>query len=132
MRSRPRCLDKPNYQSMLSGDGACMGWVKVGDPYVHRHGHRVDAAAGEASPGRDRRPDQPPRDPCAALPAAGMDPSNLQKIDEAVDAHWDSDLTLAGVVRTVSRAPSQSIRSGRLRVIQLLEKLASTVAVHAG
>ena len=117
-------LDKSNYQSLLSGDGACMGCgeksvihmftgtvTALMQPRVKRHLAEIDDLINRLETH------------VRLKLAAGMDLSNLQKIDEAVNAHQDGDLTLAELSGSLAGG-AQPVDQKWLRwVTQLLEKL---------
>ena len=117
-------LDKGNYQSMLSGDGACMGCgektvihlftgtvTALMQPRVKRHLAEIDDLINRLETH------------VRLKLAQGMDLSNLHKIDEAVDSHRDSDLTLAELSGSLAGG-AQPVDQKWLRwVSQLLEKL---------
>jgi pyruvate-ferredoxin/flavodoxin oxidoreductase len=117
-------LDKNNYQSLLSGDGACMGCgeksvihlftgtvTALMQPRVKRHVAEIDELIKQLETH------------VRLKLAEGMDLSNLDKIDSAVDASQDSDLTLSHLSDSLAGG-AQPVDQKWLRwVTQLLEKL---------
>ena len=117
-------LDKGNYQSMLSGDGACMGCgektvihlftgtvTALMQPRVKRHLAELDDLINRLETH------------IRLKLAEGMDLSNPAKIDAAVDAHQDGDLTLSHLSGELAGG-AQPVDQKWLRWVgQLLEKL---------
>lgn len=117
-------LDKSNYQSLLSGDGACMGCgeksvihlftgtvTALMQPRVKRHLAEIDELIKQLETH------------VRLKLAEGMDLSNLDKIDSAVDASQDNDLTLSHLSDSLAGG-AQPVDQKWLRwVTQLLEKL---------
>ena len=117
-------LDKGNYQSMLSGDGACMGCgektvihlftgtvTALMQPRVKRHLAELDDLINRLETH------------IRLKLAEGMDLSNPAKIDAAVEAHQDGDLTLSNLSGELAGG-AQPVDQKWLRWVgQLLEKL---------
>ncbi|MCW9079058.1 MAG: ferredoxin, partial [Gammaproteobacteria bacterium] len=117
-------LDKKNYQSLLSGDGACMGCgeksvihlftgtvTALMQPRVRKHLAEIDDLIGQLETH------------VRLTLAKGMDLSNLDKIDSAVDATQDSDLTLSDLSGRLAGGAEPVDQKWLRWVSQLLEKL---------
>ncbi|MBT8429783.1 MAG: 2-oxoacid:acceptor oxidoreductase family protein, partial [Gammaproteobacteria bacterium] len=117
-------LDKNNYQSLLSGDGACMGCgeksvihlftgtvTALMQPRVKKHLAEIDDLIGQLETH------------VRLTLAKGMDLSNLDKIDSAVDATQDSDLTLSDLSGRLAGGAEPVDQKWLRWVSQLLEKL---------
>jgi pyruvate-ferredoxin/flavodoxin oxidoreductase len=117
-------LDKQNYQSLLSGDGACMGCgektvihlftstvTALMQPRVRRHLAELDDLLARLETHVRLRL------------AEGMDLSNVARIDAAVEAHRDSDLTLSDLSGELAAGAAPVDPAWLRRVTQLLEKL---------
>ena len=117
-------LDKNNFQSLVSGDGACLG---CGEKTAI---HLFTATATALMQPRVRALLTELDDLINRLEthvrlklAASMDLSNIAAVNSAVDAHRDSDLTLTDLAATIADA-TQPVDQKWLRwVTQLLEKL---------
>ena len=117
-------LDKNNYQSLLSGDGACMGCgeksvihlftgtvTALMQPRVKKHLAEIDELIQQLETH------------VRLKLAEGMDLSNLDKIDSAVDENQDSDLTLSDLSGKLAGGAEPVDQKWLRRVSQLLEKL---------
>ncbi len=116
-------LDKGNYQSMVSGDGACLGCgektaihlftstvAALMQPRVKRHLAEIDELIVRLE------------SHVRLKLAEGMDLSNVAAVNEAVESHRDTDLTLTDLSASLSGAQPVDPQWLR-RVTQLLEKL---------
>ena len=117
-------LDKTNYQAMYSGDGACMGCgektaihlftstvAALMQPRVKQHLTELEELIKQLETH------------VRLKLAEGMDLSNVAKLNEAVDSHQDTDLTLSELSGTLASS-AQPVDQQWLRwVSQLLEKL---------
>ena len=116
-------LDKGNYQSMVSGDGACLGCgektaihlftstvAALMQPRVKRHLAEIDELIVRLETHVRLRL------------AEGMDLSNVAAVNEAVESHRDTDLTLTDLSASLSGTSPVDPQWLR-RVTQLLEKL---------
>ncbi|MGB5571311.1 MAG: 2-oxoacid:acceptor oxidoreductase family protein [Sedimenticolaceae bacterium] len=117
-------LDKSNYQSLLSGDGACMGCgektvihlftgtvTALMQPRVKKHLAEIDELISQLETH------------VRLTLAKGMDLSNLDKIDSAVDASHESDLTLSDLSGKLAGGAEPVDQKWLRWVSQLLEKL---------
>ncbi|MCB1772219.1 MAG: ferredoxin, partial [Gammaproteobacteria bacterium] len=117
-------LDKHNYQSLQSGDGACMGCgektvihlftgtvTALMQPRVKRHLAEIDDLVNRLETH------------VRLKLAEGMDLSNVARIDAAVDAHKDGDLTLSDLSGQLAGGAQPVDQKWLRRVTQLLEKL---------
>ena len=117
-------LDKNNYQSLLSGDGACMGCgeksvihlftgtvTALMQPRVKKHLAEIDELISQLETH------------VRLTLAKGMDLSNLDKIDSAVDATHESDLTLSDLSGKLAGGAEPVDQKWLRWVSQLLEKL---------
>jgi pyruvate-ferredoxin/flavodoxin oxidoreductase len=117
-------LDKHNYQSLQAGDGACMGCgektvvhlftgtvTALMQPRVKRHLAEIDDLVNRLETHVRLRL------------AEGMDLSNVARIDAAVTAHQDSDLTLSDLSGELADGAQPVDQQWLRRVTQLLEKL---------
>ncbi len=117
-------LDKTNYQSMVSGDGACLGCgektaihlftgtvTALMQPRIKKHLAELDDLI--------KRLETHIR----LKLAENMDLSNMAAVNEAVESHKDTDLTLTDLSASLSDE-TQPVDQEWLRwVTQLLEKL---------
>ena len=117
-------LDKANYLSMVSGDGACMG---CGEKTVI---HLFTAAATALMQPRVKKHVAEVDELIAKLEthirlklAQGMDLSNLGAVSQAVESHKETDLTLADLSATLAGAAEPVDQKWLRWVTQLLEKL---------
>ncbi len=117
-------LDKSNYQSMQSGDGACMGCgeksvvhlftstvTALMQPRVKKHLAELDDLINRLETH------------IRLKLAEGMDLSRLDKIDSAVDANQHGDLTLSQLSGELASDAQPVDQKWLRRVTQLLEKL---------
>jgi len=118
-------LDKSNYESMVSGDGACLGCgektaihlftgtaTALMQPRVKQHLSDLDDLINRLETH------------IRLKLAEGMDLSNTAAINEAVDEHQESDLTLSGLSATLSGGVAEPVDPKWLKwATQLLEKL---------
>ena len=117
-------LDKGNYQSLLSGDGACMGCgektvihlftgtvTALMQPRVKRHLAEIDDLINRLETH------------IRLKLAEGMDLSSPARINAAVEAHQDGDLTLSNLSGELAGTAQPVDQKWLRRVGQLLEKL---------
>ncbi len=117
-------LDKSNYQSLLSGDGACLGCgektaihlftgtvTALMQPRVKKHLAEIDDLINRLETH------------IRLKLAESMDLSNVGAVNEAVDSHQDTDLTLTDLSRTLADGKEPVDPKWLKRVTQLLEKL---------
>ncbi len=117
-------LDKTNYNSLVSGDGACMGCgektvihlftgtvTALMQPRVKKHLAELDDLITRLETH------------VRLKLAEGMDLTSITKVNEAVDAHRDTDLTLSDLSRSLEGGAQPVDQKWLRRVTQLLEKL---------
>jgi len=117
-------LDKHNYQAVVSGDGACMGCSEKS--IIHLFSSTVTALMQP----RVKKQLAEIDDLINRLEthvrlklAEGMDLSDVARVNEAVDSHKDTDLTLSDLSQSLAGS-AQPVDQKWLRwVTQLLEKL---------
>ncbi|MES9888570.1 MAG: 2-oxoacid:acceptor oxidoreductase family protein [Candidatus Sedimenticola sp. 6PFRAG1] len=117
-------LNKENYQSLVSGDGACLGCgektaihlftgtvTALMQPRVKKHLAEIDDLINRLETH------------IRLKLAEGMDLSNISAVNDAVESHQDSDLTLTDLSATLNDE-TQPVDPKWLKwVTQLLEKL---------
>ena len=117
-------LDKTNYESMVSGDGACLGCgektaihlftgavTALLQPRIKKHLTEVDDLINRLETH------------IRLKLAEGMDLSNTAAVNEAVAQHQDTDLTLTELSSTLMKGSKPVDQQWLTWVTQLLEKL---------
>ena len=117
-------LDKGNYESMVSGDGACLGCgektaihlftstvTALMQPRVKRHLAELDDLIGRLETH------------VRLKLAESIDLTNLEAVNEAVESHEETDLTLAELSATLDEEARPVDQQWLKRVTRLLEKL---------
>lgn len=117
-------LNKSNYESMLSGDGACLGCgektaihlftgaaTALMQPRVKKHLSEIDDLINRLETH------------IRLKLAEGMDLSNVTAVNEAVESHKDSDLTLSDLSATLMSSDQPVDQKWLQWTTQLLEKL---------
>jgi pyruvate-ferredoxin/flavodoxin oxidoreductase len=117
-------LDKHNYQAVVSGDGACMGCSEKS--IIHLFSSTVTALMQP----RVKKQLAEIDDLINRLEthvrlklAESMDLSNVTRINDAVDSHRDTDLTLSDLSRDLADGAHPVDQKWLRWVTQLLEKL---------
>ncbi|MET0012267.1 MAG: 2-oxoacid:acceptor oxidoreductase family protein [Sedimenticola sp.] len=117
-------LDKSNYESLVSGDGACLGCgektaihlftgtvTALMQPRIKKHLAEIDDVINRLETH------------VRLKLAEGMDLSNIAAVNDAVESHQDSDLTLTDLSATLNDE-TQPVDPKWLKwVTQVLEKL---------
>ena len=117
-------LDKHNYNAMVSGDGACMGCgeksvihlftttvTALMQPRVSKHLAEIDDLINRLETH------------VRLKLAESMDLSDVSRVNEAVESHKDTDLTLSDLSSTLAARAQPVDQKWPRWVTQLLEKL---------